>query len=84
MGMYDNVRLEIKCPNCGSTVSGFQSKDGPCDLRTLKFYEVNNFYSECDHCGCWIEYNKWDRRKLKLSDYKLSVFYPHTKRRKNR
>jgi len=54
--MYDNVDYECVCPVCKSKVGGFQSKDGECVLDTISPNEVNNFYSSCSKCGCWIEF----------------------------
>lgn len=57
MGMYDNIDFECVCPVCHSKVTGFQSKGGDRLLNTLQPTDVSNFYSDCDKCGCWIEYN---------------------------
>lgn len=56
MGMYDNVNYECRCPNCGETVTGFQSKDGPCELGMIEVSEAHNFYTDCHHCDEWIEF----------------------------
>lgn len=56
MGMFDYVNYEMKCPTCGETVTGFQSKSGPCLLITVDPWSVDNFYSSCKKCGTWIEY----------------------------
>lgn len=40
---------------CGKEVRDFQSKDGPCDLRTLMPKDVDTFYATCD-CGNHIQY----------------------------
>jgi len=65
MGMYDYIKHEANCPNCGKPLEGFQSKDGPCNLKTLKPQQVSNFYTECEKdksedkggCGAWVEFN---------------------------
>ena len=57
MGMFDEIMTpEILCPKCKEPVTGFQSKDGPCDLTVLSFKEVQNFYSNCRKCDTWVEY----------------------------
>ena len=56
MGMYDNVTYECACPVCNAQVSGFQSKDKGCRLEVFEPRQVSNFYSSCDKCGCWIEF----------------------------
>lgn len=58
MGMYDTVRFAIPCPECGEPVSGFQSKDGPCELLELQPHDVSNFYAPCRSCETWIEFTR--------------------------
>lgn len=58
MGMFDWVNYECDCPKCGAKVTGFQSKDSTCELNDLKPTEVSNFYSSCDECHVWIEFNR--------------------------
>ncbi len=74
MGMYDNIRYKMNCPKCGAKVDTFQSKDGPCMLSELDFWEVNNFYTDCDKCDTWIEF---DRKKpvtpSPIKDYVMSL-----------
>jgi len=57
MGMFDYVSYDLKC-DCGETFNNFQSKDGPCELRTLSPLQVDYFYGDCPHCG---EYHSFDR-----------------------
>jgi hypothetical protein len=77
MGMYDNINFEIECPKCKKLIKGFQSKDGVCMLETLDFWEVNNFYSSCSNCFCYIEFNidKRPNRDLKIEDYDKSITF---------
>jgi len=56
MGMYDNVKFESKCRNCGYILDKWQTKDKECLLRTYEAKDVNNFYTICDDCGEWHEY----------------------------
>ncbi len=73
MGMYDDVKFVTACPVCGKTVRDFQSKDNGCLLLELEFGEVNNFYSSCDNCGAWIEYNrKKPRPQSSIDDYEMT------------
>ncbi len=55
MGMFDWINYKCNCPKCGKEVTGFQSKDGPCELKNLPSRAVNNLYSSCDDCNVWIE-----------------------------
>ena len=57
MGMFDEIDYECDCPGCGEKVVCFQSKDADCMLDHLKPEDVNNFYSMCDNCQGWIEFN---------------------------
>jgi len=58
MGMFDSINYECVCPVCKSKVTGFQSKNGDCQLDTLQPQQVNHFYSLCDKCGCWINFDR--------------------------
>lgn len=60
MGMYDEIDYECTCPVCKEKVTGFQSKSDECLLNTLPPAQVDNFYSNCRKCGCWIEFIKDD------------------------
>jgi len=72
--MYDDIKYEMGCPNCGNKVDDFQSKDGPCILTTLEFWEVSNFYASCLNCGHWIEFNrKAPIKPVPLEDYEMTV-----------
>ena len=51
MGMFDYIEHEANCRKCGEHLTGFQSKDGPCDLNTLRPEEVDSFYTNCSKCG---------------------------------
>jgi len=57
MGMFDWVHFEMDCPLCGSKITGFQSKDGKCDLMTIEPDDVEDFYSSCK-CGAWVQFSK--------------------------
>lgn len=56
MGMYDNVEYRAKCFKCGNMLTDWQSKDGECELATIKPHEVERFYTSCPECGFWNEY----------------------------
>ena len=71
MGIFDNVRHEMECPNCGRLVDDFQTKDDDCVLLNLEFWEVDNFYTFCT-CGVWIEFNR-DGEGDTIEAYKMTV-----------
>lgn len=58
MGMFDTVNFVCACPKCGFVVSGFQSKDGECNLEMIEPEAVGRFYSSCPHCKEWIEFSR--------------------------
>lgn len=72
--MFDDIKFEIDCPKCGARVTGFQSKDGPCVLAELEFWEVDNFYSHCPKCETWIEFTyKIPREPRPITDYEMEI-----------
>ncbi len=74
MGMFDYVKYKMKCPKCGETISDFQSKSGECMLSEVEYWEVPNFYSSCNKCGTWVEFNrKVTPERIPISDYKKTV-----------
>lgn len=60
MGMFDWVEFECPCPDCGETLTDFQTKDMMCGLDRLKPWEVNRFYAMCDKCDRWVEFRRKD------------------------
>jgi hypothetical protein len=76
MGMFDYISHvpEVKCRKCAEPLSGWQSKDWSCLLETIPFWYVENFYTSCNKCHEWHEF---DTRVMPLpperpfSDYTL-------------
>lgn len=58
MGMYDYIDFKTNCPRCGEIVSGFQSKDLDCELKTYSPLCVDYFYGSCLNCQNWITYSR--------------------------
>ena len=54
MGMFDYVKYEAACPQCGEINSDWQSKDGDCILAFIEPKDVHSFYTLCTGCGVWI------------------------------
>ena len=72
--MFDYIKYEMECPECGHKIDSFQSKDGDCQLHTLNYWEVNNFYTICNNCGVWIIFNyKNSRVEIPISDYEMTT-----------
>lgn len=57
MGMFDFVYFRYECPFCRSKISDFQTKDGSSTLSILEPKDVKNFYTSCDKCDAWVEFN---------------------------
>jgi hypothetical protein len=72
MGMFNWVKLKIKCPVCGEKISGFQTKDGDLTCSEVDYFEINNFYSNCEKCGHWIEFNRKPATGI-LKDFDVSI-----------
>lgn len=81
MGMFNWVNFETKCPVCGRTLENFQTKDAKNNLDCLKFYEVDNFYNDCE-CGTWVEFNlkKEVREKFTIDDYEIKFVTPEQRK----
>ncbi len=56
MGMFDYVAAAPQQCSCGGTVEEWQSKDGPCELLTIKPEQVRRFYGMCERCNKWYEF----------------------------
>lgn len=68
MGMFDWINIKIPCPKCGKEITGFQSKDGDCLLACLEFWQVDNFYSYCDHCKATIDFTLKEEVREKIRE----------------
>lgn len=70
MGMFDYVKYSCKCPVCNSDVKNFQTKDCECAFREKTIDEVDHFYTACNNCNTWIEFN---RTKGTANDHRQCV-----------
>jgi len=68
MGMFDYIEHEANCESCGEPLSGFQSKDNVCELKTLKPSDVDVFYTSCDKCNAW--HNFYVKRECIVKEIK--------------
>ena len=73
MGMFDYVDFECVCPRCRGKITGFQTKDGDCSMATVHPSTLTNFYTSCDNCGAWIEYNRKPKTRHWLKDFEVTV-----------
>lgn len=71
MGMFDFVHYKWDCEKCGKPLTEFQSKDRECIMTTLKPDQIDNFYSVCDHCNTWHEFET--NRVCISTDIKVTV-----------
>jgi hypothetical protein len=61
MGMFDYVKLKIKCPFCGEEIKNFQTKDTGCNLCEVEPQDIpfeGEFYSDCNSCGLWVQFRR--------------------------
>lgn len=81
MGMFDCVNYECTCPVCHEKVASFQSKDKECLLDTIEPADVDNFYTFCGKCGCWIEFDRVDKINFRrtVDDKDNKAMRQHTK-----
>ena len=43
-------------------------------MDDMDFWEVDNFYTWCDKCGTWIEFNRiMPRPKSPITDYEMTI-----------
>ena len=80
MGMFDWVNVPpMNCPNCGKDgLRGWQSKDGPCLMETVDYWSVSQFYTYCEACKAWIQFDRKKIPEAPLSDYDLTVTKPES------
>ena len=65
MGMFDTITVtpDQYCARCGELLTDWQSKDAECNLDTISFWRVNNFYTHCNKCNAQV--NRWQAYKEK-------------------
>jgi ribosomal protein S27E len=61
MGMYDDINVDIKCPNCGGDTIA-QSKDGDCLINLIDPTEVSWFKIYCVDCRETTTYSREVKR----------------------
>ena len=54
MSLFDSVKYEKPCPECGEIVANWQTKEGHGGFEVIEPYEVESFYGWCQNCGAWI------------------------------
>lgn len=68
--MFDYVKYEADCLNCGQPLHDFQSKDGDrllANLTPMELYIQSSrgnakpvFYAYCEHCELFDNYNEFE------------------------
>lgn len=56
MGLFDYVNVSMPCPECGTMLPEFQSKDRVCQMETVEPDALMNFYTNCQQCKEWIQF----------------------------
>lgn len=71
---YDTVKFKMDCPSCGKEVGEFQTKDCSGFFDTVEFWECDNFYTSCDWCHHWIEFNRKEKRpRVPIEYFEMTV-----------
>lgn len=77
--MFDYVDFKMKCPKCSADLRNFQTKDTECTMKTVRLYQVSNFYQDCE-CGAWIEFfRKEDLPENEIDKFDMRVTGGKTK-----
>ena len=74
MGMFDNVRHKANCPECGSEMTGWQTKDREQPmLETLDPLDCVCFYDSCrnEECGAFV--TMFRKRAKSIDDFDMIV-----------
>lgn len=58
MGVFDNVNFTMDCPECGTNMTGFQTKESQYMLGLVEITDVHNFYNMCYKCNTWVELDR--------------------------
>jgi hypothetical protein len=69
------VKFEMPCPKCGTILKHWESKDRLWEDNSLEYWEVNNFYTECDNCKSFIEFNI-KKPFISIDSYNMTVVSP--------
>jgi len=73
MGLFNYVHFEMDCPNCGSKITMFQTKDGICDMTKVEPDELCEFYTPCRVCDHWIDVSRPPKEPAPLRDKPLTL-----------
>lgn len=73
MGLFNHVRFEMDCPKCGTRLKDFQTKDGYPTMDTVNYWECHNFYTWCENCNTWVEFNLKKSSFRPIEDYEMTT-----------
>ena len=79
MGMYDIVKFETQCPECGETLNDFQTKETDCTLSVVEPFDAEIFYTSCPKCNAWVDVKLSDTGS-KLKKTMLAALYEQLRR----
>ena len=57
MGMFDYVKHTAPCMHCGTELTEWQTKSGPCMLEIIETWQAKDMYAPCPKCKKWNEYD---------------------------
>ena len=64
---FDWVDYKCRCPDCGTEVTGFRTKDLCNQLDTVDHRIAYHFYATCP-CGAWIDFIRKTARGIEDFD----------------
>lgn len=83
MGLYDTIKINLKCPECGEKINELQTKDLSNSLEVYQTEKISGgnehikAIGTCEKCGCWFE-GLLRIQTLKISDeFKLTFVQKH-------
>lgn len=75
MGMFDwviNVP-DTYCVQCEQPLEGWQTKDHIGGCLDIDYKKITNFYTFCEKCRTWHEYQRETPEASSLEDFELKI-----------
>ena len=76
MGMFNRVDYRMSCPECGSIITDFQTKDESivslC-METVTLNQISRFHGSCNNCGLWINFFLKRPKEVSIDDFEMQT-----------
>ena len=76
MGLFNHVDYRMSCPECGSIITDFQTKDESivslC-METVSLNKIRCFHGSCDNCGLWINFVLKRPMEVTIDDFEMKT-----------